>query len=45
MTEYGITEDGRAALGWWTNHLWERARVFEKVAEAAHAAVEERVGE
>lgn len=36
--EYDITNEGRSALAWWQQHLSERARVFQTVADAAGAA-------
>ncbi len=36
--EYAITDDGRDALLWWAQHLSERARIFQTIADAATAA-------
>lgn len=36
--EYDITDNGRDALLWWAQHLSERARIFQTIADAATAA-------
>lgn len=43
--EYSITAEGRESLGWWSEHLSAKARVFQSIADAAAAASAENAKE